>query len=303
LKKPTTAPLRKERLDVLAVALLIGCCMFWGFQQVLVKATITELPPIFQAAVRFAGATLLLVLWCAWRGIALLQRDGALGAGLLAGFLFALEFVCIYIGLQHTGAARLTVLLYTAPLWVALALPLLVKSERLRGLQWAGLALAFSGVLLALLDGLTAGGGGHLSGDLLALAGGLCWGLTTVVIRSSRLVLIAAEKLLFYQVAVSAVVLPLLSWSMGEVWSFNWSARAAASITIQTAVGAFASFLVWMWILGRYPATKASVFVFLTPVFALAIGALWLAEPITWNLAAALLLVVAGIVLAGRKSG
>ncbi|MBC7548415.1 MAG: EamA/RhaT family transporter, partial [Polaromonas sp.] len=63
--------LRKTRLDTLAVCLLLGCCLFWGLQQVLIKATLRELPPIFQASLRLAGATALVWLWSAWRGIAL----------------------------------------------------------------------------------------------------------------------------------------------------------------------------------------------------------------------------------------
>src|SRR5512137_267753 len=105
---------RKDHLDATATSLLLACCLFWGFQQVLVKATLAEVPPVFQAAVRFAGATLLLWVWCRWRGVALFTRDGSLGAGLLAGILFAGEFACIYLGLQHTSASRLTVFLYTS---------------------------------------------------------------------------------------------------------------------------------------------------------------------------------------------
>ena len=74
---------RKDHLDALAVSLLLACCLFWGFQQVLVKATIPELPPIFQAALRFAGATVLLWLWCWWRRIPLFGRDGSLFTGIL----------------------------------------------------------------------------------------------------------------------------------------------------------------------------------------------------------------------------
>ena len=48
---------RREHLDTLAISLLVACCLFWGFQQVLVKATLPELPPVFQAAIRFVGAT------------------------------------------------------------------------------------------------------------------------------------------------------------------------------------------------------------------------------------------------------
>jgi drug/metabolite transporter (DMT)-like permease len=112
---------------------------------------------------------------------------------------------------------------------------------------------------------------------------------------------VPAEKLLFYQVAVSSVVLPGLSLALGEAWTWDWSLRASVSIFIQTAVGAFASFLVWMWLLGHYPATRISAFVFLTPVFALVVGGLWLGEPITAGLVLALLLVTGGVFLVSRK--
>lgn len=295
-------PLRKEHLDSVAASVLLACCMFWGFQQVLVKATLPELPPVYQAALRFVGATLLLLLWCRWRGVPLWQRDGSLGPGLLAGVLFAAEFACLYIGLQYTTASRLTVFLYTSPFWVALVLPLLVRAERLRRLQWAGLVLAFLALVFALRESFVAPlSQRQLFGDALALAGGLAWGLTTVTIRASSLVRIGAEKLLFYQVAVAAVLLPPLSLALGETWRFEFSAFAATSLLLQTAVGAFASYLVWMWMLGRYPATKISAFAFLTPMFALLFGALWLREPLTPSLLAALALVALGIVLVNRR--
>jgi drug/metabolite transporter (DMT)-like permease len=276
---------RKNHLDSLAVGLLLTCFVFWGFQQVLVKATLAEIAPVFQASLRFAGATLLLLLWCRMRGVALWQRDGSLSAGLLAGGLFACEFACLFVGLQYSAASRLTVFLYTSPLWVALLLPWVVKSERLsrEGFVTPGQPLQWLG-------------------DLLGLLAGMFWGLTTVVIRSSTLSRVSPEKLLFYQVALSALALPLVSLGLGEAWSWHWSAFATTSMLLQAGIGAFVSYLVWMWILGHYPATKVSVFAFLTPVFALMFGALWLGEAVTPALLAALALVAVGIVLVNRPS-
>jgi hypothetical protein len=247
---------RKTRLDALAIALLLGCCLFWGLQQVLIKATIVELPPMFQASLRLWGATALLWLWCLARGVPLFTKDGSFKAGLLAGGLFGAEFACIYLGLQATTASRLTVFLYTSPLWVAVLLPFWVKSEKLRGVQWLGLLCAFAGVAFALQDGfvgLAGNGATSLRGDFLALAAGMFWGLTTVVIRASSLSNISAEKLLFYQLAVSAATFPLLSLALGEAWVWHFSPFAIMSLLLQTVVGAFASYLAWMWLLGRYP--------------------------------------------------
>ena len=292
---------RKDHLDALAISLLLGCCLLWGFQQVLIKATIAEVAPIFQASLRLVGATALLWLWCLWRGISLFGRDTSLKAGLLVGLLFAAEFAFIYLGLQYTSASRLTVFLYTSPFWVAMLLPLWVKSERLRGLQWLGLLCAFVAVAYALREGFTGGHASTVRGDLMGLAAGALWGVTTVAIRSSVLMKISAEKLLFYQLAVSAMLFPPLSLALGEAWVWHFSGFAIASLALQTVMGAFVSYLAWMWMLGRYPATKISVFVFFTPLFALMFGALWLREAITPGLLAALATVAVGVVLVNRK--
>jgi drug/metabolite transporter (DMT)-like permease len=293
---------RKEHLDGLAVSLLLACCLFWGFQQILIKTTVSEVPPLWQAALRFVGATVLLWLWCAWRGIRLFERDGTLPPGLLAGALFAGEFTCIYLGLRDTAASRLTVFLYTSPFVVAILLPRLVPAERLRPSQWVGLTIAFAAVALAFSEGFT----GHstarqLRGDALALAAGVLWGLTTLVIRSSKMATASAEKTLFYQVAVTALAAPLLSLALGESWSLHYSGYAWTSIALQTAIGAFASYLAWMWMLRHYPATQLSSFTFLAPLFALVFGVVLLNEKLTVQLLVALTAVAAGIVLVNRK--
>ncbi len=289
---------RKDHLDTLAVCLLLACCMFWGLQQILVKAVMDEVAPLYQASLRCIGASGLLMIWCRLRGIRLFDRDGSLQAGLLVGGLFAAEFACIYLGLRQTTASRLTIFLYTAPFWVAALVPLFVKSERLRPLQWLGMACAFVAVAFAMRESM---GSGSATGDLLGLAAGALWGLTTVAIRAHNLTRISPEKLLFYQIAATALALPWLSWSLGETWSFDWSPLAWGSMLAQTVIGAFASYLTWMWMLGRYPATRISVFVFLTPLFALLFGTWLLNESATPTLLAALALVALGIVLVNKK--
>jgi drug/metabolite transporter (DMT)-like permease len=298
----TTALQRKTHLDTFAITLLVACCAFWGFQQILIKLASREIPPLWQASLRMWGATALLMLWCRLRGVPLFQRDGSLKGGLLVGLLFAGEFCFIYLGLTHTSASRLTVFLYTSPFWVALLLPRFVAAEQLRRIQWVGLFVAFSAVIVAFSDGLmNPATPGQWVGDAMGLAAGLLWGLTTLAIRTTRVATVQAEKSLFYQLGVTAAVTPLLSLALGEPWSFAYSALAWGSLFLQTAVGAFASYLAWMWMLRHYPATQMSTFTFLTPVFALVFGVALLGEPLTLQLVLALLGVAAGIVLVSRK--
>lgn len=71
--------LRKDNLDGLAVGMLLACCMFWGLQQVLVKAIMSEVAPLFQASLRCIGACALLLIWCRVRGVRLFERTAACG--------------------------------------------------------------------------------------------------------------------------------------------------------------------------------------------------------------------------------
>lgn len=296
---------RKNHLDTLAVALLLACCLYWGFQQALSKATLVEVAPVYQALWRFALGTLALLVWCRWRGVALSggsEPPGTWRYGLLAGLLFAGEFACLFVGLQYTSASRLTVFLYCSPFWVALILPRFVATERLSRLQWTGLLAALAGVVLALSDGFGARAvSGAWRGDLLALAAGLLWGLTTVVLRATPLAQMLPARQLLYQMGVSVAALALLSLLLGESWTVDFSAFAWASLLAQGLVGGFVSYLTWMWLLTRYPATRLSAFVFLTPVCTLIVGSLWLAEPVTATLLGALALVAAGIWLVNKK--
>jgi drug/metabolite transporter (DMT)-like permease len=293
---------RKDHVDGLAVALLLGCCAIWGLGQVAAKLTLSEIPPLMQAAARSLGAALLLVLWSRSRGLALFRADGTGRAGLLAGSLFALEFACIFVGLQYTSASRMSVFIYFAPFVVALGMPLIARSERLNRVQAAGLLLAFGGVVWAYFEGFVSPTAGPRQwlGDALGLAGALLWGLTTLTLRGTRLGSALPEKALLYQLAVSAAALGLASLVAGEPWPARLTGASLWPLAFQTVVITFASYLVWFWLVRHYPATRISAFTLLTPVFGLLAGVGLLGEPLTLRLGVALVAVCAGIWLVNR---
>jgi drug/metabolite transporter (DMT)-like permease len=293
---------RKTHLDTRAITLLVGCCAIWGANQVSVKVALHELPPLLQAGLRSLGAAALLVLWSRLRGLRLFEADGTGRAGVLAGCLFAAEFGCYFTGLQFTSASRMVVFLYLSPFVVALGMPFIARSERLRPLQGVGLVLAFSGVLWAFAEGFThsAAAPRQWLGDALGLAGAVLWGLTTLVLRGSRLSTAQPEKTLLYQLALSGLVLTAASLWRGEPWPAQPSALALGSLAFQVGVVSFASYLVWFWLVRHYPATRLAAFTLLTPVFGLLAGVLLLGEPITLRLMVALVAVCTGLVVVNR---
>jgi drug/metabolite transporter (DMT)-like permease len=191
----------------------------------------------------------------------------------------------------------MAVFVYLAPPLTALGLAFLVPGERLGTVQWLGVALAFAGIAVAFRDGLAAGERVTVLGDALALAAATLWAATTVMIRATRLVRIDATKTLLYQLAVSAVLLPLASVALGEGRVGTPTPLALASLVYQVVVVAFASYLAWFWMLTRYLASRLAVFSFATPLFGVAFGHLVLNEPISAGFLVAALMLGAGIAL------
>jgi drug/metabolite transporter (DMT)-like permease len=293
---------RKARLDALAVGSLVFCCFLWGLNQVAAKAAMPEIPALWQATARSAGGALLVWLWSRGRGIPLFERDATLGGGILAGVLFAGEFLCIFLGLQFTTASRMVVFIYISPFVVALGMPLIARSERLGPMQIGGLLLAFAGVAWAFAEGFSRPAAGPLQwlGDALGVLAGVLWGATTLAIRGTVLTRASAEKTLLYQLAVSAPVLFAAALVAGAPLPERLSVLAWLSLAFQVVVVSFASYLLWFWLIRRYAATRLASFTMLTPMFGLVLGALLLTEPVTVRLLLGLATVAAGIFLVNR---
>lgn len=293
---------RKAHLDARAVLLLVGCCALWGVNQVAAKIALADLPPLLQAALRSLGAALLLALWARWRGLAVWRNEGTLRSGLAAGALFAVEFACLFVGLQYTTASRMVVFLYLSPFVVALGMPFVARSERLDAAQALGLVVAFAGVVWAFAEGFVAPAAGPRQwlGDALGIAAGALWGLTTLVLRGGRLANALPEKALLYQLGVSAVALAVASAAAGEPLPQQVSAAAWLALAFQTVVVTFASYLVWFWLIRHYPATRVAAFTLLTPLFGLLAGVALLGEPLTLRLLLATVAVSCGIALVNR---
>lgn len=294
---------RRLHLDPPAIALILGCTLVWGLGQVAAKVALPQLPPLTQGGLRFLGSGVLVFGWCRLRGIPLGERDRTGRPGLVAGMLFATEFAGVYLALQHTTAGRTTVFLYLAPFVVALGMAVISPAERLRRAGLVGLVIAFAGVAVAFLDGFTGAAVGPQQwwGDLLAFGSALGWGATTLVIRATRLAPAHPAKTLLYQLAVAGVVLTVAGYVAGERVHSPLDAETWLALLFQTVVVSAVSYLVWFRLVRTYAATRLSAFTLVTPIVALAAGALIVHEPLTPRIVVAVGCLSAGLLLVNRR--
>lgn len=274
--------------------------MSWGFNNVAIKLAIHDIPPLIQSSARSAIAAILVGAWTQARGIPLFKRDGTLRAGILAGVLFALEFLLIYRGLVWTTATRGVLFLYLAPFFVVIGSRWLIPGDHFHVSQWLGLLLSFVGIVIAFGLPTPAADSRQVLGDLMLVGGAAAWAATTLTIKASALNRISAEKTLLYQLVVSAPLLGLGAIVFGERITATPSAVALGAFAYQTIYVVSITFTIWFVLVVRYSAARLSVFTFLAPLFGVAAGHLVLGEPLTPAFAVAVALVAAGLLLVNR---
>ncbi len=293
-------PPSSRPLDAIAIVIAIGLCLSWGFNNVAIKFAIHDIPPLIQSSARSVIAAFLVGAWTQARGIPLFRRDGTLRAGILAGVLFALEFLLIYRGLVWTTATRAVLFLYLAPFFVVIGSRWLVPSDHFNLSQWLGLVLSFVGIVIAFGLPTPAADSHQMLGDLMLVGAAAAWAGTTLVIKSSALNRVNVEKTLLYQLVVSAPLLGIGALVFGEHIDAMPSAPAIAAFAYQTVWVVSVTFAVWFALIVRYSAARLSVFTLLVPLFGVAAGHLVLNEPLTPAFLVAVALVAGGLLLVNR---
>jgi drug/metabolite transporter (DMT)-like permease len=287
-------------LDALAISLIVGLCLAWGFNQVAIKIAIHEIPPFTQSTMRSIIAALCVAAWAKIRGIPLFERDGTLLPGIAAGFLFALEFLLLFPGLLWTTATRAVVFLYLAPFFVVLGSRWFLPGDRFGPAQWVGLVMSFVGMVIAFGLPTPAADPRQMFGDLLVVGGAAAWGATTLVIKASALSRVSSEKTMLYQLVVSVPLLATAAFIFGEKIHAAPSPLAIGALLYQAVLVVSVTYVVWFALIVRYSASRLSVFTFLTPLFGVAAGYFVLHEPLTPAFALAVVFVTLGLVLVNR---
>lgn len=291
---------RKDQMDSLGIGLLVSFSALLGLNQALIKIVNAGFAPLFQSGLRSACALLPVLVFAIVMRRRLSVTDGSLPWGLLNGILFSLEFALLFIALDFTTVARVSLFFYIMPVWVTLGAHFLIPEEPLTRNKVIGLSLALAGVGIALSSDLGDAGPHAWLGDTIALLAGFFWACIALLSRL-KLSQVSGEMNLLYQLAVSAVVLLILAFASGETIR-EPTPIIYAVFAFQVLAVVSAGFLLWFWILSIYPVSNMASFGLLSPIFGVAFGWYLFDDPLTIGFVGALVLVSCGIVITNRPA-
>ena len=244
-----------------------------------IKECLRHAAPLDFAALRAAIGALFLFALMLYKGKPL--KPKAVGMTILVGLVSTTGCVGLVTWSTALGAVGKTAILtYFMPFWaLLLAWPLL--SEKIRGIQWAAVLLAFAG-LIVILEPWRMERPGFAS--VLAILSGLVWALSIIVIKKARhtidfdLLSLTTWQMLFGTLPfiVLAAVLPTpgIDWSVGFVVGLTYSAVISQGIAL----------LLWFYVLQELPAGMAGMGTLSTPVIGILAAFIQLGErPSVWE--------------------
>lgn len=290
------ATIESPRLDMASVLAMSGLCFLWGGSFISIKVCLRGIPPFGLAALRFAVVALCLVPYLRWKGIGLWFGREAFRWLAASGLLLCAQMVVLFVGMKFTTAGRASILLNVQPFFVLLLAHFFLDRDSLTLRKFAGMAVAFAGIVVLFADRWTATEPWGLVGDMLIVLSALGWAVQIVLLKRP-LARIPPVGVVAYQSFFVASVVGLVAMVFEGPEGYRITPVLVVAFLYLSLVAAAFCFVVYTNLVQRTLATQLHSFVFLTPVFGVMGGALILGEALGWPLLAGLLGVAVGIVI------
>ncbi len=289
--------------DAKTYAAFLGAVLIGGTNFIAVTFSNRELPPLFGAALRFSIAALIFYLLTRVRGLPALRRGAFLGAVLYGLFGFGFSYAGLYYALVGLSAGTVSIVMAAAPL-VTLLMATLIGQEKLTIQGVIGGLLTVAGIGFLSLGSI--GGDLSLVYLLSAFVGVVSASASSVVARSYRHV--HPQSMNAVGMAAGAALLWVGSILMGEAWFVPVEEASWLALGWLVLLGSVGLFQLFLYIVNRWSASAATFAISAMPVIAAGLGALVLDQPITIEIVAGGLLVIAAVYIgairrSGQKSG
>ncbi len=281
----------KPALTLPHLLLALAVMVVWGTNFVVIRFALQHIPPLTLATLRFAFAALPAIFFIKRPAVPWWQLAGY---GLFIG---AGQFGILFIAMNGHISPGLVSLVIQSQVFFTIGLSMALTRERVRGFQWAALALAVLGLGVILVHSGTSATPLGLGLTLLAA---LSWGIGNTVQRASGPVNMLAYVIWSSPFAIPPLLLlslvfdgwPAIVHGLATADTATW-----AAVLWQSVGNSLFGYAAWGWLLSRYPAATVTPLALLVPVFGMATAAIVIAEPLpAWKLIAAAL-VMSGLAL------
>ena len=276
-------------------------CLIWGTTYLGIKIALETIPPFLMGGIRYTISGLVLAAWLIARGRRLPLTSDWGRLAVLGFFMLMLGNGGVVWGEQFVPSGLTAVVIGTSPFWMVSVDAMLTGGRQLGRREWVGLFIGFAGIVVLVWPDITAGGIGARNFALgvaslqVACAG---WAIGSAYTRRHVMPKdvfgSAALQMFFGGMFMLAAGTASGEWSM---LAFN--PRTTAALVYLTLVGAVIAFAAYSYALKHLDMAVVSLYSYVNPVIAVALGALILDEPFNVRMAIAIGIIAVGVMVVG----
>jgi drug/metabolite transporter (DMT)-like permease len=287
----------------LAYLAFVTVCIVWGTTYLAIHVALETVPVLLVAGLRwmFAGLVMSALMLATGRGLPKPRLWGPLA---LLGFLMNIVGNGFVVYAQQFVASGLTaVLIATTPFWSALIERLLPNGERFSKRSLSGLALGFSGIVVLVWPELTTGGAGgrqFVIGVIAIQLACVGWVVGTSYARRHELGDNPFRSTAL-QMVFSGIMLLTAATAHGDWAQLSFTPRTIAAMLYLSVAGSLIAYSAYIYAIQHLPLQLVSLYAYINPMIAVALGTLLLSEPLSARILAAAALVLAGTWIVGRR--
>jgi drug/metabolite transporter (DMT)-like permease len=287
----------------LAHLAFVSVCLIWGTTYLAIKVALETVPVLLVAGLRWMAAGVLLcgILLAMGRRLPPLRLWGPL---ILLGVLMNIMGNGFVVFAQQYVASGLTaVLIATTPFWSALVERLLPNGDRFSRRALIGLTIGFSGIVILVWPEMSQGGasGRAFVGGVIAIQlACVGWVVGTSYAKRHELGDDPFPSTAL-QMVFSGIMLLAAATANGDWAALSFTPRTLAAMAYLSIAGSLVAYSVYIYAIQHLRLSLVSLYAYINPIIAVALGTVLLGEPLSPRVMLAALLVLAGTWIVGRK--
>ena len=288
----------------LAYIAFVTVCIVWGTTYLAITIALETVPVLLVAGLRWmaAGVIMSALMLATGRGLPKPRLWAPLA---LLGVLMNIVGNGFVVYAQQFVASGLTaVLIATTPFWSALIERLLPNGERFTKRSLAGLALGFTGIVVLVWPEMTTGGAGgraFVIGVIAIQLACIGWVVGTSFAKRHELGDNPFRSTAL-QMVFSGIMLLAAATAHGDWAHLSFTPRTLAAMAYLSVAGSLVAYSAYIYAIQHLPLQLVSLYAYINPMIAVALGTLLLSEPLSTRIVFAAALVFAGTWIVGRRN-
>ncbi|OPJ54792.1 EamA family transporter [Alkalithermobacter paradoxus] len=286
--------IEKEELKVIIA--YISVCIIWGSTYLAIRIGVQSFPPELFAGIRFLIAGLIVLGFAKFKKMDFPNKLSDVGKISIVGLFLLLGgngLVVFASQWVHSGAV--SILVATVPLFIAIVDLIVNKKKDSDYLTWVGLIVGFAGVVFLVFSGAGAGSI-DIKGGIILLIGSLSWGIGSIYSKSFK----PSGSIVTHvgiQMLSGGIGLCITGILLGELSEVSFSKSAMWAMIYLIFIGSMIGYGSYIYVLQKWPASKAGTYAYVNPIVAVFLGAIILKEPLSFSVVVSTVVILFGVYL------